>query len=238
MNKRYKSCTQSIPIQSIFYCYVYPSIFIVRPSMKSDDISLYETYLDCDQQGNVQNFNPQGDAAHTLFLLLENYLCSDADNLPLILLGFSRGALVLNQLLSELGTSIYSDSLLSRFREIHWLDCGNGVNNLCYPVLSDTILSSLQPYRHSLRFYFHTTSYLYQEDPVSTSYSQLLALFDQLQQYGITVWKHFYQDEFSKYGQLTALQQHFSLLYEFYPYIVFNKNVTLFQRPLLQSPSP
>lgn len=104
-----------------------------------------------------QVVNPQGDAAHTLFLLLENYLCtpllhlpllgSDADNLPLILLGFSRGALVLNQLLSELGTSIYSDSLLSRFREIHWLDCGNGVNNLCYPVLSDTILSSLQPYR-------------------------------------------------------------------------------------------
>ena len=103
-----------------------------------------------------------------MFILLEDYLCTnlrqrslvgnEVVDLPLILIGFSRGALVLNQLLSEFGTSLYSDSVLLRCREIHWLDCGNGANHLCFPVLSEAALDSLRLYRFGLVFVSHAAT--------------------------------------------------------------------------------
>lgn len=35
-------------------------------------------------------------------------------SLPVILMGFSRGGLVLNQILIEMGTAVYSDSIMQR----------------------------------------------------------------------------------------------------------------------------
>lgn len=183
---------------------------------------------------------------------------SDVVNLPLILIGFSRGALVLNQLLSELGTSLYSDSVLLRCREVHWLDCGNGGNHLCFPVLSESALACLHLYRfvswpcfqlsHSIRLCFHATPYLYQESASCSSYAQLLSLAEQLRTRGLAVWIHFYRDEFEwysrfalisrKYGAVSTLQQHFSLLYEFHTLIVCNKHATARQTPRSRSPSP
>ena len=33
------------------------SIFIIRPSLKSDDVSLYAKYLECDSNGNLSDCN-------------------------------------------------------------------------------------------------------------------------------------------------------------------------------------
>lgn len=57
--------------------------------------------------------DPNGFATQALFLLIENYLClhlflmfyligNDINDLPIILIGFSRGGLVLNQVLSNI----------------------------------------------------------------------------------------------------------------------------------------
>lgn len=111
---------------------------------------------DCSLQLRIDD--PQGSATHTLFLLLENYICGifwsiecDLDDqdciLPVILVGFSRGGLVLNQIIVELGTAVYSDALMQRIREIHWLDCANGVSGLCYPDIENGAASFLQLYR-------------------------------------------------------------------------------------------
>ena len=94
---------------------------------------------DCSLQLRIDD--PQGSATHTLFLLLENCI------LPVILVGFSRGGLVLNQIIVELGTAVYSDALMQRIREIHWLDCANGVSGLCYPDIENGAASFLQLYR-------------------------------------------------------------------------------------------
>lgn len=141
-----------------------PSIFLIRPSHKSQDISMYGDYLDCDADGNVQSCmnlssssildNPHGNAIQTLYELIENYVRSrqianlsnlgfSHPTLPITLIGFSRGGLVLNQLLTEVGTSPHSAELLQMVNQIHWLDCGNGKDELCYPTLGNLALEFL-----------------------------------------------------------------------------------------------
>ena len=68
-------------------------------------------------------------------------------SLPVILMGFSRGGLVLNQILIEMGTAVYSDSIMQRVQEIHWLDCGNGVRGMCYPNIENKPASFLRYYK-------------------------------------------------------------------------------------------
>ena len=183
-------------LQILHSKYKQSNIFIVRPSLKSEDISLYGKYLDCDKNGNVQKYDPNGFATQALFLLIENYLCNDIDDLPIILIGFSRGGLVLNQILSEMGYSVYSSAIFSRVCEMHWLDCGNGEKDNCYPVLSDTTLSFLSQFQNSLRFYFHLTSYLYTDNQSCPNYYQLTQLINQLQVNQLFVFCHFYSSEF------------------------------------------
>ena len=219
-------------------------MFIVRPSQKSDEISLYGEYLDCDPDGNVKDCtgecsgssldNPSGRALQSLSVLINNYICNDNNRLPIILMGFSRGGLVLNQILVELGASLFSDCIMTRVREIHWLDCGNGNHHLCYPPLSPAVLTSLQYYCGTLRCFFHLTPYLYAEDLHCKNYAEdlhcknyaeLSSLIQQLQSVGVQTWTHFYTHEFEwrlgtpvirrKYGHLSLLSQHFSLLLEF-----------------------
>lgn len=33
----------------------YDSIFIIRPSLKPEEISMYKKYLNCDKNGNITN---------------------------------------------------------------------------------------------------------------------------------------------------------------------------------------
>ena len=137
---------------------------------------------------------------------------------------------MLNQILVELGASLFSDSILKRVHEIHWLDCGNGMQHLCYPMLSQQVLSSLQYYRENLQCFFHLTPYLYTEDLRCKSYAELTQLVQQLQSVGIHTWTHFYSHEFEwvclrgvmgrHYGSVALLTQHFSLLYEFHYWCV------------------
>ena len=126
--------------------------------------------------------------------------------LPVILVGFSRGGLVLNQIVVELGTAVYSDALMQRIREIHWLDCANGVSGLCYPDIENGAASFLQMYRYdcivkitysnSLSVYFHITSYLYEETVKCERYYELLAFQHQLESIGISVKRRYYSKEF------------------------------------------
>lgn len=191
--------------------------------------------MDCDPDGNVRDCtgecsgssldNPSGRALQSLSVLINNYICNDNNRLPIILMGFSRGGLVLNQILVELGASLFSDCIMTRVREIHWLDCGNGNHHLCYPPLSPAVLTSLQYYCGTLRCFFHLTPYLYAEDLHCKNYAELSSLIQQLQSVGVQTWTHFYTREFEwrlgtpvirrKYGHLSLLSQHFSLLLEF-----------------------
>lgn len=146
------------------------SVFIIRPSHKLKEISMYGEYLDCDEYGNVRSCkiceclwctdNPNGNAVQTLHLLIENYVrsmifdndwCLDFSGplLPITLIGFSRGGLVLNQLLAELGVSPQSTLMMQSIERIHWLDCGNGNRELTFPVLSKTALDFLARYSYA-----------------------------------------------------------------------------------------
>ena len=89
---------------------------------------------------------------------------------------------------------------------MHWLDCGNGIDNMCYPVLSPTVFGVLGHFqydkersvnhRHSIRFYFHLTSYLYSESGDCSNYNQLCILCDQLREFRFQVRIQFYSSEF------------------------------------------
>ena len=127
-------------------------------------------------------------------------------SLPVILMGFSRGGLVLNQILIEMGTAVYSDSIMQRVQEIHWLDCGNGVRGMCYPNIENKPASFLRYYKcdyvetvirsKSLRVFFHITSYLYEETVSNARFYELLSFQHQLETVGISVRRRFYSAEF------------------------------------------
>ena len=197
MASQYCDFSYENTLQILHQKYPHSNIYIVRPSHKSMEISLYGEYLDCDSDGNVKSYNPHGNAAHTLYLLLENYICNDpGSSLPVILMGFSRGGLVLNQILIEMGTAVYSDSIMQRVQEIHWLDCGNGVRGMCYPNIENKPASFLRYYNKSLRVFFHITSYLYEETVRNERFYELLSFQHQLETVGISVRRRFYSSEF------------------------------------------
>ena len=121
---------------------------------------------------------------------------------------------------------------------MHWLDCGNGIDNMCYPVLHPQVFEVLRHFQYcynrklkiskSVRFYFHLTRYLYSESSDCSNYNQLCTLCDQLREFCFQVRVQFYSSEFAycfsysltcrKYGMIDSFQQHFCLLKEFHYY--------------------
>ena len=127
-------------------------------------------------------------------------------SLPVILMGFSRGGLVLNQILIEMGTAVYSEYIMQREQEIRWLDCGIGVRGMCSPNLQNKPASFLRYYKcdyvetvirsKCLRVFFHITSYLYEETVRNERFYELLSFQHQLETVGISVRRRFYSSEF------------------------------------------
>lgn len=107
------------------------NVIVIRPSRISEGNSVYSTLIDCDNEGDVKQYSPTGGAA----MKLRTTLSEVADEFPeikqdYILVGFSRGALVLNQLLSEASNPEHPDSVLisgffNHISVIHHVDAGN-----------------------------------------------------------------------------------------------------------------
>eukprot|EP01083_Nonionella_stella_P029449 81060_1 len=113
-------------------------IIVVAPKEKvgSQSSAKYINFCDCDNFGEV-TLSRSGKALAHLHHLAES-VCERAglqNDLPLKLVGFSRGCVVITQLISELAqTDPAYVSTLRRIRELHLLDSGNGRISGAFPL--------------------------------------------------------------------------------------------------------
>ncbi|KDO28078.1 hypothetical protein SPRG_20238 [Saprolegnia parasitica CBS 223.65] len=135
------------------------TIWIVQPAtIFPSGVSCYEHFLEPEDPANPIAYVPHGHATRHLERLMENASeCIDntaylRPDLPLHLVGFSRGVVVLNQMITELAamppsTPLASPAVRHLFQHvlsIHWVDGGNGssagalpTHSLALSVLSD-----------------------------------------------------------------------------------------------------
>ncbi|ETV75350.1 hypothetical protein, variant [Aphanomyces astaci] len=148
------------------------NVWIVKPRTHAKGVSCYDNFVD-NTDGEPSTYSTDGSAFLHLQLLLEHTTALFLDagrqlawDLPLHLLGFSRGAIVLNQLITELGsllhlspspthvdatlTDVKSGSISAFFERvdtIEWLDGGCNVEGLTFPT-DESALVLLNAFQH------------------------------------------------------------------------------------------
>lgn len=80
---------------------------------------------------------------------------------PLHLIGFSKGGIVLNQLITEAAHNNQYHDFVSRLSSIHWLDSGNGSSPGAVPNDPSTLNAFSSSITHPLKLYVHVTPYQY-----------------------------------------------------------------------------
>jgi len=167
------------------------NIWVVQPSQMLDNVySIYSNFIsseNLDEFGSVKSFDSRGTACEHLLALLK-FSCKKVHemtefqpefNKAITLLGFSKGAMVLNQLISELSVKLspfqcesgsdsdytssdsepdepYSNILFKRVKAIHFLDPGNGPLKGSW-VLNHRAIASLVKF--PIKMYIHGTKY-------------------------------------------------------------------------------
>ena len=116
------------------------NIWIIKPAKMLRNIySSFHNFLQCSIVGTPEYTEHYGAITHLRLLLMngaKTIAAADVNSLPLILVGFSKGCVVLNQIVHELDNVLHHTSsdavetlnnrtLLELVKEIHWLDSGH-----------------------------------------------------------------------------------------------------------------
>ena len=121
------------------------NVIIVAPcKMYRGTFSCYSNFTYCDTYGAVPAYDYCDACLHLEKLLVSSKV---RDSLPLVLVGFSKGAVVLNQIVTESRWE-----LLSKINSMYWLDSGNGSLEKAFPRENIQALSSIS-------IYLYATSY-------------------------------------------------------------------------------
>ncbi|OQR89485.1 hypothetical protein THRCLA_22683 [Thraustotheca clavata] len=226
---RFKSwTTYSYEATAFLLASKFPSatIWIIKPqNIQANGMSCYDHFLTNTLEVNPLSYSPHGNAHDHLRQLMthaaekidnEAYLRED---LPLHLLGFSRGVVVLNQLITELAQSTQlvseEDSCCSpvlpwfqQINSIHWIDGGNGSGAGAFPNHSFalSVLSDLP----NISLHIHWTPYQYESNIrpwIAQEYKQFAKTMDTL---GMLPIVHQYFTE-----SPGTLENHFNILSAF-----------------------
>lgn len=120
------------------------NIWIIKPAKMLRNIySSFHNFLQCSIVGTPENTEYYGAITHLHLLLLNGgkSVGVEVDSLPLVLVGFSKGCVVLNQIVHELDHVLHDDhhhsasngavgdfddhAFLKLVKEIYWLDSGH-----------------------------------------------------------------------------------------------------------------
>ncbi|CAI5728368.1 unnamed protein product [Hyaloperonospora brassicae] len=162
------------------------NVWVVRPSrFKHGAYSSFDNFVTSNEYGAALRYEPTACATKHLASLMHNTQAAlrrqgvnVSTAVPMHLLGFSKGGIVLNQLVTELvrcslnkkrsfsgqlqqGSAFASTrQFFSNINSIHWLDPGNGSLQGAMPT-GDGCLSVLAQYEQ-LRLFVHVTPYQYE----------------------------------------------------------------------------
>ncbi|ETV90011.1 hypothetical protein, variant 3 [Aphanomyces invadans] len=174
------------------------NVWIIKPRMHAKGVSCYDNFLD----------NTDGEPSSYGFAFLQLQLLFEHTSalfqapgrqltwdLPLHLLGFSRGAIVLNQLITELGSLLHLSTsptqvdtslaevvaecgsisaFFERVESIEWIDGGCNIESMTFPT-NESALMLLNSFQH-IQLRVLTTPY-HMKSPLRPWYNSDLALF-------------------------------------------------------------
>ncbi|CAD6993275.1 UPF0565 protein C2orf69 homolog isoform X2 [Ceratitis capitata] len=156
------------------------------------------------------------------------------DKAKLVLIGFSKGCVVLNQFIYEfhyLKTLTPDDStmmrLLSRIKDIYWLDGGHGGQKNTW-ITSRSLLETLT--RMGMNIHVHLTPYQVQDDRRPWIRKEEKIFTDMLRRLGAPITRHLHYD-----SQTANLMTHFEVLQAFCQHIhTLNQQQQMQQTSALQ----
>ncbi|KAK8798770.1 hypothetical protein WA158_007854 [Blastocystis sp. Blastoise] len=230
---RYHKFSYQNTITLLHHKFPNSNILLIAPGQKNGPFSLYNNLFDCDDHGYIKDYNRNGNSCQIIHKLLSVTQDPDEFQLPYILMGFSRGTLVLNQLLTEIGYSRESMAFFENVYSIHYLDGGNRIPNYPEFKMDEINLKALKIISdiNDLRVYFHCTPFFqgYSNiDDVSSHYptfassteildyvirnrKERLNFIGQLNYYGIRTETFFYEQEYDHVSG-DDLYKHMSVL--------------------------
>ncbi|RLN66311.1 hypothetical protein BBP00_00002277 [Phytophthora kernoviae] len=180
------------------------NVWVVRPShFVHGAYSSFDNFVSTNEYGAATEYDPTAYAAKNLASLMQNTQAALkrqgvklSTALPIHLLGFSKGGVVLNQLVTELINSI------------HWLDSGNGSLQGVLP--SDELaLTVLSRYEH-LRLFVHVTPYQYEADTRPWIKTEVNSFVKKMDLLGADIQLIMYYE-----GDEGSLSSHFQILQDF-----------------------
>ena len=197
------------------------NIWIIKPAKMLRNIySSYHNFLQCSIVGTPEYTEHYGAITHLRLLLLDGAKTAAADisSLPLVLIGFSKGCVVLNQIVHELDHVLHHTSndaiesfndrtFLKLVKEIYWLDSGHNGEFGAWMTREKDVktLAALGAELH-----IHVTPQQV-SDPLRIWIGQEHTLFlEELKRQGATVY-----DTFHFKDQPRSLENHFKILNEF-----------------------
>ncbi|CAH0518536.1 unnamed protein product [Peronospora belbahrii] len=210
------------------------NVWIVRPNcFKHGAYSSFDNFVTTDEYGAATKYDPTAFATKHLVSLIQNTqttLRQQGVNvstaLPIHLIGFSKGGIVLNQLVTELvrysfnkkrsnSGQIRQGSMFASTRQffsgvnsIHWLDSGNGLLEGALPT-EELALSVLSRYER-LRLFVHVTPYQYHARTRPWIKAEVNSFVNKMNFLGANIQLIIYYE-----GDEDSLASHFSILQAF-----------------------
>lgn len=212
------------------------NVWIVRPSrFQFGAYACFDGFVDTNSVGAATSYLSNGSAVEQLATMMESVRTvleqeqSDeqvSTNLPVHLVGFSKGGIVLNQLATELASRWNRSAadkdlennntseeivscLVERISSIHWLDSGNGSKRGAVPTDERTLLglSSLR----SLQLCVHVTPYQFESRERPWIKNEVVHCVASLKRLGANVALRKYAE-----NESATLACHFQILKDFH----------------------
>ncbi|TYZ66988.1 hypothetical protein PybrP1_007699, partial [[Pythium] brassicae (nom. inval.)] len=210
------------------------NVWVIRPAhFFQRAFSCFDNFVETNEIGAATAYSSSGTAIKHLLALLESVRCtllqrgvSVATDLPLHLVGFSKGVIVLNQLITELAickregfkSNNRREALLddvstyhkffSQVRSIHWVDGGNASSRGCVPS-NERALAAIHDVSNA-RLVVHVTPYQYDSKDRPWIKQEIEEFIQQMRRHHVDVQLKMYNE-----GEVASIHSHFQLLRDF-----------------------
>ncbi|GAB9470377.1 hypothetical protein Gpo141_00007624 [Globisporangium polare] len=210
------------------------NVWVVRPArFHQRAFSCFDNFVDANELGAATAYSSAGSAIKHLLALVENVRetlqqqgVSVSTDLPIHLVGFSKGVIVLNQLITELAickregfksnnrregqladVSSYH-KFFSQVCSIHWVDGGNGSQRGVVPS-DERALSAVHDFSNA-RLFVHVTPYQYESTERPWIKLEIHEFIQKMRRFQVDVQLKMYYD-----GEAGSIHSHFQLLRDF-----------------------
>jgi hypothetical protein len=186
-------------------------VVVVRPSrMEYKTFSCFENFVPSGNCG-VPEHTPMHHSLEHLEQLLESVAAqakTTANERGLILVGFSKGCVVLNQFLYEFHALGSKNGIISRIKDMYWLDGGHSGGKNTW-VTSKSLLETLAGF--GINVHVHVSPYQIQDDRRPWIRREEKIFYNTLCNFKAPIQRHVHCPDLPP-----SIFQHFSILNEFH----------------------